>query len=132
MGAVALIDADNVAPSRLQPVLDLLATVPDTRVVASGRPAALARLDWPAGTEQLPAQGWQRADVQLAQNYRPGPYPLLLVTGDGDFALLAGRHPGPVVVISGSPSTRLRDVALTVDPATEGTEPIRAWLAARA
>jgi hypothetical protein len=52
------------------------------------------------------------------------------VTGDGDFGLLAARHPGPVLVVSGSPSGRLRDVAPVVDPATEGVAPIREWFAA--
>jgi hypothetical protein len=41
---------------------------------------------------------------------------------------LAARHPGPVLVVSGAPSTALRDVATVIDPAVEGVEPVRAWL----
>jgi hypothetical protein len=123
-----LIDADNVAPRRVQPVLDLLVDEPDVRITASGRSAALDRLDLPDGAEALVHAGWQRADVALAEAYEPTSDPLVLVTGDGDFGLLAGRHPGPVLVISGAASGRLRDGTTVVDPATEGTAPILAWL----
>lgn len=130
-----LVDADNVGPPRLQPVLDLLSTLldddpgrTDVLVTASGRPSALARLSWPAGTRLLEHAGWQRADVALAEAYSPALAPLLLVTGDGDFALLAARHPGDVLVVSGAASGRLREHAVVVDPASEGTAPIRAWL----
>jgi hypothetical protein len=123
-----LIDADNVAPRRVQPVLDLLVDEPDVRITASGRSAALDRLALPDGAEALVHAGWQRADVALAAAYEPTSDPLVLVTGDGDFGLLAGRHPGPVLVISGAPSGRLRDGTTVVDPAAEGTAPILAWL----
>jgi hypothetical protein len=52
----------------------------------------------------------------------------VLITGDGDFGLLAARHPGPVLVISGAASGRLRGGATVVDPALEGLAPIEAWL----
>jgi hypothetical protein len=126
----ALVDADNVAPARVQPVLDLLDGRAEVSIVASGRPEALALLRWPATAELLPHQGWQRADVALAEAYRPGAGPLLLITGDGDFGLLAQRHGGPVLVVSGAPSGRLRDAGLVVDPAVDGLAPIVAWLAA--
>jgi hypothetical protein len=132
-----LVDADNVAPPRLQPVLDLLSAIlgadpgrTDTRVTASGRRTALDRLSWPTGTSLLEHEGWQRADLALAEAYSPGEHPLILVTGDGDFALLAARHPGDVLVVSGAASGRLRDHGLVVDPATDGTAPIAAWLSA--
>ena len=126
-----LVDADNVSPRRLQPVLDLLSAVAARiRLTASGRSQALDTLDWPAGSELLPHAGWQRADVALADAYSPAAVPLILVTGDGDFALLAARHPGAVLVVSGAPSGRLRDHALVVDPATDGTAPIASWLQA--
>jgi hypothetical protein len=128
-----LIDADNVAPRRVRPVLDLLAELGTAaRVTVSGSPKALARLDWPVGAELLPHAGWQQADLALAEAYTPDPSPLLLITGDGDFGLLATRHPGSVLVVSGAASSRLRDGTLVVDPATEGTDRIRAWLAAYA
>lgn len=123
-----LVDADNVAPPRLAPVLALLTEVPDARITASGRRSALGRLRWPAHARLLPSTGWQRADLALAQAYLPSDDPLLLVSGDGDFGLLATRHPGAVLVVSGAASGRLRDGTTVVDPASDGVEPIRAWL----
>jgi hypothetical protein len=124
-----LVDADNVAPSRLQPVLDLLshAQVPFA-LTATGRQAALDRLTWPDHAELLAHAGWQRADAALAAAYLPAAEPLILISGDGDFALLAERHPGPVLVLSGAPSYRLRGTTTVVDPAAEGTAPISDWL----
>ena len=123
-----LVDADNVAPPRLAPVLALLAEVTDVRITASGRAVALHRLAWPHGTILLPHTGWQRADLALAAAYVPADEPLLLVSGDGDFGLLASRHPGPVLVVSGAASGRLREGTTVVDPAAEGMAPIRNWL----
>jgi len=131
---LVLVDADNVAPPRLQPVLDALGddiVRPDSDevvIVASGSRFALGRVDWPAGTRLLEHEGWQRADVALAAAYSPSEEPLVLVSGDGDFALLAARHPGPVLVISGAASQRLRDVAAVLDPATDGIAPVLGWL----
>jgi hypothetical protein len=56
--------------------------------------------------------------------------PLVLASGDGDFALLASRHGGPVLVVSGAPSSRLRDNATVVDPAMTGVDPLLRWLRA--
>ena len=124
-----LIDADNVAARRLAPVLALLTEVLDeVRTTASGRPGALAGLDWGPETELIATAGWQRADAALAAAYVPTVDPLLLASGDGDFALMATRHPGAVLVVSGAPSRRLRDATTVVDPALEGVEPIRLWL----
>ena len=112
MGGVVqvLVDADNVAPPRLAPVLELLAGSSDeVHLSASGRREALDRLSWPPSAELLPTAGWQRADLALAEAYRPSTDPLVLVSGDGDFGLLASRHPGPVLVVSGAASGRLRD-----------------------
>jgi hypothetical protein len=126
-----LVDADNVAPPRLQPVLAMLAEVLDeVHLTASGRARALARLSWPSYATLLAHTGWQRADLALAETYRPSTDALILVTGDGDFGLLASRHPGPVLVVSGAASGRLRDGTTVVDPATEGVQPIRGWLRA--
>jgi hypothetical protein len=126
-----LVDADNLSPRRLQPVLDLLATITSpVSITASGRPTALDRLRWPENAELIASAGWQRADASLAESYLPSADPLLLITGDGDFALLAERHPGPVLVVSGAASGRLRSGTTVVDPATEGVGPIKAWLAA--
>ncbi len=126
-----LVDADNVAPARLAPVLEVLAAVRGAvRLTASGHPDVLARTQWPAGSEQLPTTGWQRADLALAAAYTPSRDPLVLVSGDGDFALLASRHPGPVLVVSGAASGRLRDATTVLDPLTDGVRPVRAWLRA--
>ena len=116
-----LIDADNVLPRRIRPVLDLLAELgTKTRVTVSGRREALDQVEWPAGAELLAHAGWQQADLALANAYSPSDDPLLLVSGDGDFGLLAANHPGPVLVVSGAASNRLRQRALVVDPAAEG------------
>lgn len=123
-----LVDADNVAPPRLNPVLTLLAEVLDATITASGRQSALGRISWPDHAHLLPSTGWQRADLALAAAYVPSDDPLVLVSGDGDFGLLASRHPGPVLVVSGAASGRLRDGTTVVDPAAEGVDPIRAWL----
>lgn len=126
----ALVDADNVSPRRLQPVLDLLIGLDGVHLIASGHSSTLARLHWPETAQLLPRIGWQRADAALAAAYVPSPLPLLLASGDGDFGLLAARHPGPVLVVSGAPSGRLRDTATVVDPAVEGLAPVRQWLVA--
>jgi hypothetical protein len=124
-----LVDADNVVPRRLQPVLDLLVErVVPARIVASGRAAVLRRLRWRAGTDLRSAAGWQRADLALADAYVPNADPLLLVSGDGDFGLLATRHPGPVLVVSGAASGRLREGTTVVDPAADGLATIEHWL----
>lgn len=123
-----LIDADNVVPQRIRPVLALLAGIEDARITASGRQQALDRIDWPERAELLAHAGWQQADLALAAAYSPTPDPLLLISGDGDFGLLASRHPGPVLVVSGAASGRLRDGTTVVDPATEGIDSIRSWL----
>ncbi|WP_375474980.1 hypothetical protein [uncultured Jatrophihabitans sp.] len=125
-----LVDADNVQPRRVQPVLDLLVEAgAPAQITASGRRSALDRLSWPAGAQLLAHAGWQQADLALAAAYSPGDQPLLLITGDGDFGLLAARHPGPVLIVSGAPSGRLRDGNTVVDPAADGLAPIRNWLA---
>ncbi len=129
-----LVDADNMPARRLQPVLDAVAALAaagrSVAVIASGRPAVLDRLSWPPGTVLLASSGWQRADVALADAYRPSGDPLVLVTGDGDFALLAARHPGPVLVVSDAASGRLREAATVVDPVRDGTAGILDWVTA--
>jgi hypothetical protein len=125
-----LVDADNVLHARVQPVVDLLARVPGVRFVVSGRAETLDLVSWPVAAVVEPWSGWQRADLALARAYQPSIDPLVLVTGDGDFGLLAARHPGPVLVISGAASAALRSAATVIDPAEVGTEPVRAWLAA--
>lgn len=137
-----LVDADNVVPARIVPVFAAIDEVfagssggvapgrLEVRIVVSGRPAALRRIEWPVDAEVLAHEGWQRADLALATAYVPSSDALVLVTGDGDFGLLAARHPGPVLVVSGAASGRLRDSGTVLDPAVTGAAPILDWLRA--
>lgn len=121
-----LVDADNVDEVR---VAALLAALPGTaRVVAAGHPEALGAVDWPPQSELLEARGWQRADLALAAAYRPSDDPLLLVSGDGDFAHLVSRHTGPVLVISEAASHQIRRHASVHDPAVDDPADLRRWL----
>ena len=124
-----LIDADNVGPARVQPVLTAIDAIgTPVSIVVSGREQALSRVSWPQSAQQIIASGWQRADVALAEAYRRDDEPLILLSGDGDFALLAARHPGPVLIVSAAPSYRLTENATVTDPALEGPGPLQAWL----
>ena len=132
-----LVDADNLTSARLRLLVEALATLeaPDSevRMVVAGAQGAVDDVAWPAYAEVLHATGWQRADVVLVEAYEAHgdrEAPLVLASGDGDFALLASRHAGPVLVVSGSPSSRLRDNATVVDPAMVGVDPLRRWLRA--
>jgi hypothetical protein len=79
----------------------------------------------------LPASGWQGADLLLARAYRADEQPLLLATGDGDFAQLARRHPGLVLLVSGTSSRSRAFIGpriSTTDPASDGGAQLRSWL----
>jgi hypothetical protein len=130
-GAQVLVDADNLDVGRLRLVATALASSASARVVVAGHPARLARVEWPSEATLLDATGWQRADVALVSAYVADSLPLVLVSGDGDFALLAERHAGPVLVVgtSGATSSRLRASATVVDPVHDGLERLLAWLA---
>lgn len=127
-----LVDADNLTGSRLQSLAEALDVVPpsDRRVVVVGSEEALERASWPDDAVLIEASGWQAADVVLAGEYAHATGPLVIASGDGDFGLLAQRHIGPVLVISGAPSAAYKKPGITrIDPVHEGTAPIRAWLA---
>jgi hypothetical protein len=135
-----LVDADNLDLGRLRLVAGVLArsvtesvtgSAAAPRLVVAGHPARVAAVDWPAGATVLEASGWQRADLALVASYVADAEPLVLVTGDGDFALLATRHPGPVLVVgpAGATSARLRNAVTVVDPVHDGLERLRTWLA---
>lgn len=121
-----LVDADNLHRARIAALL--VALPADAVIRAAGSPGALAAVTWPAGTELLPRTGWQRADLELAGAYEPDEGPLVLASGDGDFAQLGRRHAGHVLVVSDSPSAHLRAVASVLDPVHDGSEAVRAWI----
>jgi hypothetical protein len=121
-----LVDADNLHRARLTA---LLVALPDDAVItAAGSPAVLDAVDWPSTATLLPHTGWQRADLELAAAYRPDDGPLVLATGDGDFAQLGRRHAGHVLVVSDAPSAHLRAAGTVLDPVHDGPGTIRAWI----
>jgi hypothetical protein len=130
-----LVDADNLDVPRLRLLVAALEAAleasPFVDVVVAGAPPALDAVDWPLRAQVLPASGWQGADLLLARAYRADDRPLLLATGDGDFAQLARRHPGPVLLVGGT-SSRSRAFTgpriMTTDPAADGGAQLRAWL----
>jgi hypothetical protein len=126
-----LIDADNLDVPRLRLLVTALEAAPSGAVVVAGALPALEAVDWPPQARILPASGWQGADMLLARTYRTDDRPLLLATGDGDFAQLARRHPGWVLVVGGT-SSRSRTLTgpriTTTDPAADGGAQLRSWL----
>ena len=129
-----LVDADNVPSGRLQSLLDALvdalAGADELSFTVAGHADAVGALDWPSLATVIEAEGWQRADIVLAAAYLPVDGPLVIASGDGDFGLLATRHPGPVLVVSEAAAGRLRDVATVIDPVHDGAAAIRNWLTA--
>jgi len=126
-----LIDADNLDVRRLRMLVTALAGSPTADVLVAGAARSLDAVDWPTGAQVLPARGWQGADLLLAHAYRPDDQPLLLATGDGDFAQLARRHPGPVLLVGGvfSRSRAFTGPRITItDPADDGGTVLRSWL----
>ena len=129
---LVLVDADNLDVPRLRLLVAALDIAPSADIVVAGAPEALEAIDWPPQAQVFPASGWQGADLLLARTYRAEDRPLLLATGDGDFAQLARRHPGPVLLVSGTSS---RSRALTgpritpTDPAADGGAAMRSWIA---
>lgn len=130
-----LVDADNLDVPRLRLLVAALEAAlessPSVDVVVAGAPATLGALDWPPAAQVLPASGWQRADLLLARHYRADDRPLLLATGDGDFAQLARRHPGPVLLVSGTSSRSRAFIGPRIsatDPASDGGALLRSWL----
>lgn len=121
-----LIDADNVSAPRVAALLRAL-PLDEVQIVAAGSPRALAGVQWPALAHRTEVEGWQQADLLLMAAYRPGDAPLVLVSGDGDFGLLAGTHRGPVLIISDRPASKLRASGTVVDPVVDGVDAIRHW-----
>lgn len=121
-----LVDADNISAPRLRA---FLRAVPfdEVDMAVAGSPAALAGVTWPRGAVLHEAQGWQQADLALVAAYRPGNDPLVVVSGDGDFSMLAATHGGPVLVVSDRPASRLRASGTVVDPVVDGLDTLRHW-----
>jgi hypothetical protein len=129
---LVLVDADNLDVPRLRLLVAALEAASSADIVVAGASETLEAIDWPARAQVLPATGWQGADLLLARAYRAEDRPLLLATGDGDFAQLARRHPGPVLLVSGT-SSRSRALSgpriTPTDPATDGGAALRSWIA---
>lgn len=121
-----LVDADNLSAPRIRA---FLRAVPgdEVELVVAGSARALAGVDWPEDARVIEVEGWQQADLALVAAHRPGPQPLVLVTGDGDFAMLAATHAGPVLVVSERPASRLRAAGTVVDPVVDGLDAVRHW-----
>ena len=123
-----LVDADNVDAARVTALLREL-PAEGVRMTVAGHAAALEAVDWPAYAEVVEAAGWQRADLVLATAYELDDRPLVLVSGDGDFAQLVLRHGGPALVVSEAASYRLRGGSV-VDPLVDGPGAVARWLVA--
>jgi hypothetical protein len=121
-----LIDADNLSAPRIRAFLSAMPS-DEVEVIVAGSGRALSGVQWPARATVLEVEGWQQADLALVAAHRAGPQPLVLVTGDGDFAMLAATHPGPVLVISDRPASRLRAAGTVIDPVVDGLDAVRRW-----
>lgn len=121
-----LVDADNLSAPRLQAFLRAV-PMAEVRMTVAGHPRAVAAVAWPPAAQVHEIEGWQAADLLLVDAYHPGAQPLVLVTGDGDFSLVAARHEGPVLVISDRPASRLRASTTVVDPVGDGVDAVRTW-----
>lgn len=121
-----LVDADNLNAARLRAFMRAV-PMSEVSMTVAGNPRAISAVEWPAGATVHQVEGWQAADVVLVEAYRAGKAPLVLVTGDGDFSMVAARHDGPVLVVSDRPASRLRASATVVDPVVDGPGAVRAW-----
>lgn len=121
-----LVDADNLNAARLRAFLRAV-PMSEVEMVVAGAPRSLAALDWPHQASIVEIEGWQQADLALVAAYRRGDHPLVLVSGDGDFGMLAGSHPGPVLIVSDRPASRLRAAGTVVDPVIDGLDEVRGW-----
>ena len=121
-----LIDADNVSAPRIAALLRAL-PLDEVEIVVAGSPRAMSAVRWPAQARRSEIEGWQQADLKLMDAYRPGSDGLVLVTGDGDFGMLAATHAGPVLVVSDRPASRLRSAGTVVDPVLDGVDAVRLW-----
>lgn len=121
-----LIDADNLPAGLLGRLLRAVPT-DEVAVVVAGSSRALAAVAWPAAAAVHCVSGPERADAVLRQAYHPGRSPLLLASGDKDFAELVRHHEGAVLVVADRPAKALRGLAPVLDPGKEGVAALRAW-----
>lgn len=120
-----LVDADNLSAPRLRALLRAI-PIDEADVIVAGSPRALSAVDWPSSVRVVDIEGWQRADM-LVEAYRGGDDPLVLVSGDGDFAGVVRGHAGPVLVVSDRPASGLRGVGSVIDPVIDGVDKLRTW-----
>lgn len=121
-----LVDADNLSAPRLRALLRAI-PLDESDVFVAGSPRALAAVEWPSSARVVQIEGWQRADMLLVESYRAGDDPLVLVSGDGDFAGVVRGHGGPVLVVSDRPASGLRGVGSVLDPVIDGVDALRSW-----
>jgi hypothetical protein len=121
-----LIDADNLSTPRIEAFLRALPE-DEAEVTVAGSPRALSPVEWPRHARVVAIEGWQRADMVLAEAYRQSGEPLVLVSGDGDFAGLVRGHDGDVLVVSDRPASGLRGAGTVLDPILDGLEALRSW-----
>jgi hypothetical protein len=121
-----LVDADNLSAPRIRAFLTAV-PLDEVDLFVAGSPRALAGVDWPEQAKVVDVEGWQQADLALVEAHRADTQPLVLVSGDGDFAMLAATHPGPVLIVSDRPASRLRAAGTVVDPVVDGLDAVRHW-----
>jgi hypothetical protein len=121
-----LIDADNLSAARLAAFVRAL-PADEADVLVAGSPRALSAVEWPRTARVVEVEGWQRADMLLVEAYRQGGEPLVLVSGDGDFAGLVRGHRGDVLVVSDRPASGLRGAGTVLDPVIDGLDAVRGW-----
>lgn len=121
-----LIDADNLSSHRIQAFLGAV-PLDEVEMFVAGSRRALSAVAWPPTARVHMAEGWQQADLALVEAHRASTEPLVLVTGDRDFAMLAATHAGPVLIVSDRPASRLRAAGTVVDPVVDGLDAVRHW-----
>ena len=119
-----LIDADNLTAPRLRALLKAM-PADECRILVVGSPFALSQVDWPRQARIVEAEGWQAADMLIAEAYQHDQEPLVLASGDGDFGAIAAGHTGPVLVVSDRPASMLRRAATVIDPIHDGLDALR-------
>lgn len=121
-----LIDADNLPVHHLEGLLRAL-PLDEVALVVAGSGEALGMVEWPPPAMVHHVVGPQEADAALLAAYRPGAAPLVVASGDKDFAGIVRGHGGPVLVVADRPAKALQAVAEVIDPVRDGIDAVRRW-----